>query len=97
LQRPDRLKHDPIALAAALRGIGQSAYEPMWDRLGDIKQPTLLITGERDVAYTHHADLMVDVIPNAQHAEIPLASHSVHIAQPKLVADAVAEFVAGLS
>lgn len=97
IQRPDRLRNDPIALAAALRGIGQSAYEPMWDQLGDIKQPTLLITGERDVAYTHHADLMVDLIPNAQQAEIPLASHSVHIAQPRLVAEAVADFLAGLS
>jgi 2-succinyl-6-hydroxy-2,4-cyclohexadiene-1-carboxylate synthase len=97
LQRPDRLRNDPLGLAAALRGIGQSAYEPMWEQLVDIKQPTLLITGERDVAYTHHADQMVELIPNVQHAEIPMASHSVHIAQPKLVADAVAEFLAGLS
>jgi 2-succinyl-6-hydroxy-2,4-cyclohexadiene-1-carboxylate synthase len=96
-QRPDRLKNDPVALAAALRGIGQSAYEPMWDRLGEITQPTLLITGERDVTYTHRADRIVDMIPNATHVEIPNASHAVHLAQPQAVAEAVAEFISDLS
>jgi 2-succinyl-6-hydroxy-2,4-cyclohexadiene-1-carboxylate synthase len=86
-QRPDRLRQDPVALAAALRGIGQSAYEPMWDRLGEIAVPTLLITGERDVTYSRHADRIVGLIPDAG------AAHGVHLAQPAACAQAVLEFL----
>lgn len=96
-QRPDRLRQDPVALAAALRGIGQSAYEPMWSRLGEIAQPTLLITGVRDVTYTQHADRIVELIPNARRVTIPDAAHGVHLAQPEAAAAAVAEFLSTLS
>lgn len=96
-QRPDRLRQDPKALAAALRGMGQSAYEPMWDRLGEIAQPTLLITGERDVTYSRHAARIIELMPNARQVTIPDAAHGVHIAQPAAAATAAAEFIATLS
>jgi 2-succinyl-6-hydroxy-2,4-cyclohexadiene-1-carboxylate synthase len=96
-QRTDRLRNDPKALAAALRGIGQAAYEPMWDRLAEIGVPVLLITGERDATYTRHAERMLHVLPNARHEVIADASHSVHIAQPAAAAQAAAALVAGLS
>ncbi|MGH2959372.1 MAG: alpha/beta fold hydrolase [Solirubrobacterales bacterium] len=96
-QRPDRLRQDPIALAAALRGIGQSAYEPMWGRLGEINQPTLLITGERDVTYSRHAEKILELMPNARLVTIPEAAHGVHIAQPAAAAAAASEFLATLS
>jgi 2-succinyl-6-hydroxy-2,4-cyclohexadiene-1-carboxylate synthase len=96
MQRPDRLRQDPVALAAALRGIGQSAYEPMWDRLSEITQPTLLITGERDVTYSRHADRIVELMPNASRITIPDAAHGVHLAQPAAAAKAVAEFLKSL-
>jgi 2-succinyl-6-hydroxy-2,4-cyclohexadiene-1-carboxylate synthase len=96
-QRPDRLRNDPKALAAALRGIGQAAYEPMWDDLPDLEIPVLLITGERDASYTRHAERMLHVLPNARHVIVPDASHSVHIAQPQAAADAAAEFIENLS
>jgi 2-succinyl-6-hydroxy-2,4-cyclohexadiene-1-carboxylate synthase len=96
-QRPDRLRQDPVALAAALRGLGQSAYEPMWDRLDAISQPTLLITGERDVTYSQHAERIVELMPNARMVTIPGASHGVHLEQPAATAAAAAEFIVSLS
>jgi 2-succinyl-6-hydroxy-2,4-cyclohexadiene-1-carboxylate synthase len=96
-QRPDRLRQDPRALASALRGIGQSAYEPMWDRLGEIAVPTLLISGARDVIYTRHAERMVELIPNAQHVVVPDASHAVHMGEPAAAATTVAKFLNRLS
>jgi 2-succinyl-6-hydroxy-2,4-cyclohexadiene-1-carboxylate synthase len=96
-QRPDRLRQDPVALAAALRGIGQSAYEPMWDRLGEITQPTLLITGERDVTYSRHAERIIELMPNAKLVTVPNAAHGVHIAQPEAAAAAAADFLSTLS
>jgi 2-succinyl-6-hydroxy-2,4-cyclohexadiene-1-carboxylate synthase len=96
-QRPDRLRQDPAALAAALRGLGQSAYEPMWDRLREIAVPTLLITGERDVTYTHHAERLSEEIAGAELVVVPEAAHGVHLAQPAAAAQAVTDFLRTLS
>jgi 2-succinyl-6-hydroxy-2,4-cyclohexadiene-1-carboxylate synthase len=92
-QRPDRLTQDPQALAAALRGIGQAAYEPMWERLQVVEIPTLLLTGERDKVYSAHAERMVEVFPDAIHVSISDAGHAVHIAEPEAAAAAVQRFL----
>lgn len=95
-QRPDRLRQDPVALAAALRGLGQSAYEPMWDRLGEIAVPTLLMTGERDVTYSRHAERLSEEIPGAKLVVVPEVAHGVHLAQPAAAAQAVSVFLESL-
>lgn len=96
-QRPVRLSHDPVALAAALRGLGQSAYEPMWDRLGEISAPTLIITGAQDPTYTAHAERIADRIPSAARVVIPDAGHAAHISQPERTVAAVSGFLDQLS
>jgi 2-succinyl-6-hydroxy-2,4-cyclohexadiene-1-carboxylate synthase len=92
-QRPDRLAQDPIALAAALRGIGQAAFDPMWDQLPSIDCPTLLVTGARDAVYTGHAKRMLELLPNATHAVVNDAGHAVHLAQPATTAAVVSRFL----
>lgn len=92
-QRADRLAHDPRALAAALRGIGQAAYEPMWDRLGELQLPVLLISGERDKTYTTHAERIAASVPQAEHVTIAGAGHSVHLERPDEAAAAVSAFL----
>jgi 2-succinyl-6-hydroxy-2,4-cyclohexadiene-1-carboxylate synthase len=92
-QRPDRMAQDPHALAAALRGIGQAAYEPMWERLQVVEVPTLLITGERDKVYSSHAERMEETLPDAIHVTISGAGHAVHIAEPEAAAAAVERFL----
>ena len=92
-QRPDRLSHNPRALASALRGIGQAAYEPMWERLGVVEVPTLLITGEHDEVYSAHAEQMAEALPDAIHVSIAHAGHAVHLAEPEAAAAAVERFL----
>lgn len=93
-QREDRLSHDSRALAAALRGIGQAAYEPMWDRLPRIAAPTLVMAGERDRVYGALATRIAGLIPGAVHKTISNAGHSVHLEQPKATVAAIADFLA---
>lgn len=93
-QRADRLSHDPPALAAALRGIGQAAYEPMWERLPELDMPVLAISGERDKLYTAHAARIAANIPRAEHVTIARAGHSVHLERPREAAAAVSAFLA---
>ncbi len=92
-QREDRMSHDPRALAAALRGIGQSSYEPMWDRLPEVQVPLLAISGERDRLYTDKARRIAGSVAGATHARIEGAGHSVHLEQPKATVDQVQRFL----
>lgn len=92
-QRFDRLSHDPKALAAALRGIGQAAYEPMWDRLADLIVPILAISGERDKPYTANAERIAATAPAATHVTIPAAGHSVHLERPRATVAEVERFL----
>ncbi|MFY9487454.1 MAG: alpha/beta fold hydrolase [Solirubrobacterales bacterium] len=92
-QRPDRLAHDPVALGAALQGIGQAAYDPMWNRLNEIEIPVLLISGERDRVYTRHARHMAEAITNAKHVVVPDAGHCVHLERPAEAVTAVEGFL----
>lgn len=96
-QRPDRLRNEPAALAAALRGMGQGAYPSMWERLSEITIPVLLITGARDITYERHAEAMLRVLPDARHHVIDDAGHSVHIEQPVAAAALVAQFLTEIS
>ncbi|MFT4050571.1 MAG: alpha/beta fold hydrolase [Solirubrobacterales bacterium] len=95
-QRPIRLSHDPVALAAALRGMGQAAYEPMWDSVAEIAVPVLLLTGAQDPAYEDHAERLADLIPNARRSSIAGAGHAAHISDPAAATKAVVEFLEGL-
>ncbi len=92
-QRPVRLAQDPAALAAALRGMGQASYEPMWDRLAEIVVPVLLITGADDETYDRHAVEMATRLPSAQHVRIEGAGHAAHISDPATTVTAATSFL----
>jgi 2-succinyl-6-hydroxy-2,4-cyclohexadiene-1-carboxylate synthase len=44
----DMRRNTPAGLAAALRGIGTGAMEPLWDRLEELEMPVAVVAGERD-------------------------------------------------
>lgn len=92
-QREDRLRHDPLALAAALRGIGQAAYEPMWERLAELTVPVLLLTGRRDRKYTLIAERMLPSLSDGRHVVVEDAGHSVHVERPAEAASVVERFL----
>ena len=49
--RADRLSNEPAGLAAALRGIGTGVMAPLWQRLGELAMPVVVLAGERDERY----------------------------------------------
>jgi 2-succinyl-6-hydroxy-2,4-cyclohexadiene-1-carboxylate synthase len=46
--RADQRRNQPLALAAAMRGLSVGAMQPLWDRLGELEMPAALLAGERD-------------------------------------------------
>lgn len=87
--RDDRLRNDPRALAAALRGLGQGACEPLWRRLPELRMPVTLIVGERDAKYRKVAERMAAALPRADLLTVPATRHAVHLEAPAIVAQAL--------
>ena len=78
-----RALNPPAGLAAALRTLGTGTQEPLWDRLGELAMPVLLVAGGRDVKFTALAGRMAAAIgPNARVALVTDAGHAAHLEQP---------------
>src|SRR5450755_628529 len=91
----DRLRSTPAGLAAALRGLGTGALDPVWDRLGELAMPVTLLVGERDEKVTAIGERMAASMPRARLERAAGAGHAVHLEAPELVAAAIAGAVPG--
>ncbi|HUJ31351.1 MAG TPA: alpha/beta hydrolase [Candidatus Acidoferrum sp.] len=70
---------------------------PAIDRLPEIKVPTLIIVGNRDVADIHEiCGLLYARIPHAREILIENSGHIVNMEQPELFNRSVLDFLAGL-
>ena len=92
-----RRSNRPAGLAGALRGFGQGAVEPVWDRIGSIGLPTLLLTGAADSVYGAIADRMAARMPGATHRVLEGAGHCAHLEAMDAAADAIDAFVEAVS
>lgn len=88
--RSDRLRNEAAGLAASLRATGTGTQTSLWDRLGDIECPVLVLVGERDAKFNELGRRLVDGIPDAELVVVAGAGHSVHLEQPEPTADAIA-------
>jgi 2-succinyl-6-hydroxy-2,4-cyclohexadiene-1-carboxylate synthase len=82
----DRLRNDPRALAAALRGLGPGATEPMWERLDELRLPVTLVAGARDDRYAGIARAMAERIAGAEVVTVAGTGHAPHLEAPDAVA-----------
>jgi 2-succinyl-6-hydroxy-2,4-cyclohexadiene-1-carboxylate synthase len=81
--RAMRLANDPHGLAASLRGAGQGAMEPLFDRLATVGAPTLVIAGALDDRGRSRAEQVARGIPGARLEIIDNAGHTPHEEQPR--------------
>ncbi|HUW03123.1 MAG TPA: alpha/beta fold hydrolase [Acidimicrobiales bacterium] len=81
--RAERLANDPAGLAASLRNSGTGTQEPLWERLGGLSMPVLLLAGAHDDKFAALAHRMADSIgPNATVRIVDGAGHAVHLERP---------------
>lgn len=89
-----RRQNTADGLAAALRLLGTGVQEPLWDRLGALQMPALLVAGKRDEKFTALAARLADAWGGpAEVVVVPGAGHAVHLEQPKAFLDAVVPFL----
>lgn len=95
--REARLESTAAALAASLRLLGTGVQEPLWDRLGQLRMPVLVVAGERDSKFAALGARMAEAIgPNATLRLIPGAGHAAHLEQPEAFAAAIRPWLQAL-
>ena len=82
----DRMRCTPAGLAAALRGLGTGTLPSLWDRLGELALPVILVVGERDEKFRAIAARMAGELPAAELVVVPGAGHAGHLEAPEVVA-----------
>jgi 2-succinyl-6-hydroxy-2,4-cyclohexadiene-1-carboxylate synthase len=82
----DRLRNTPAGLGRALRGLGTGALPSLWERLGELRMPVVLVVGGRDEKFRGIAESMARSIARAELVVVPGASHAVHLEAPAAVA-----------
>jgi 2-succinyl-6-hydroxy-2,4-cyclohexadiene-1-carboxylate synthase len=88
--RADRLSNEPAHLAAALRGIGAGVMAPLWQRLGDLEMPVIVLAGAYDPKYVALGRRLVAALPAATLTIVPGAGHALPLEAPAAVAAAIA-------
>ena len=89
LAREDHRRNRPEALAAALRGLGSGAMEPLWKRLPELQMPVDVLAGERDRKYQELGRRMVELLPTAQ-LVVAAGGHGLPLENPAAVAGVLA-------
>ncbi len=87
--RADRLANAPAHLAAALRGIGTGVMAPLWDRLGELTMPVVVLAGALDDRYVALAERLVAAVPDGRLEIVPAAGHALLLEAPAAVAAAI--------
>jgi 2-succinyl-6-hydroxy-2,4-cyclohexadiene-1-carboxylate synthase len=81
--RAERLTNTAAGLASSLRRAGTGTQTPLWDRLGAVEIPLLVVAGELDQKFTALGRRIVAAIgANAELAIVPAAGHTAHLEQP---------------
>jgi len=91
----ERRRNTAAGLASSLRTAGTGTQEPLWDRLGDLDLPVLVVTGGRDAKFTDLGRRLVTAIGRgARLVVVEGADHAPHLQEPDAVAAAVRAFLA---
>lgn len=94
---PGPRQHNVRVLTACLRRLGTGSQEPLWDRLGEIEVPTLVLAGERDEKFVALGQRLATCIgANAGFVTIPHAGHAAHLENPRAFRELVEAFLAGI-
>jgi 2-succinyl-6-hydroxy-2,4-cyclohexadiene-1-carboxylate synthase len=86
LARTDQRRNQPEALAAVMRGLGTGEMQPLWERLGELRMPVIVLVGERDQKFRALGERMAALLPDARMVVVA-GGHGLPLENPVAVAD----------
>jgi 2-succinyl-6-hydroxy-2,4-cyclohexadiene-1-carboxylate synthase len=93
--RDRRKNNNTEALARSLEQMGAGSMPHLWDRLGEIAAPTLIVAGEEDPKFCALAERLHQGIPDSQLWVVPGAGHAAHLEKPDVFAEGILLFIRG--
>lgn len=94
--REARLVNTAGGLASALRHLGTGAQLPLWEEVGTLEMPVLVVAGEDDAKFVDAGRRLASAIgANALFVLAPGCGHAVPFEQPEAFGRLVVDFVAG--
>jgi len=90
--RQAKLFNSPLGLANSLRGFGTGFMPNLWNDLGKILCPTLLLTGELDEKFTAINERMNKKIKDSTHIIVEECGHNIHLERPEVFVSLVNGF-----
>lgn len=91
--RAARESNTAPGLASSLRLAGTGTQQPLWDRLGELTMPVLLVAGALDGKFLATAERMAALIPHADLQVVERAGHTVHLEQPDAFAEMLLDWL----
>jgi len=88
-----RLANQPLGLANSLRGMGTGMQPSLWEQLPALTMPTLVLAGALDTKFCAIAEQMAQALRNPTLAIVPDAGHTIHLEQPAIFQQRVAQFI----
>ncbi|TVP55994.1 MAG: 2-succinyl-6-hydroxy-2,4-cyclohexadiene-1-carboxylate synthase [Gemmatimonadales bacterium] len=88
-----RMRNEPHALAAVLRGMGTGRQPSYWDDLAELTAPVLLVTGSLDTKFEAIARQMQRRLPRGERVSLPGAGHTTHFETPTAWLESVHRFL----
>ncbi len=89
----NRLRNDPRGLAESLRRMGTGVQPSLWERLGELAMPVLLMAGAEDEKFVTINRQMAVAIPHARLRIVHGAGHTIHLEQPEHFRQEVSGFI----
>jgi 2-succinyl-6-hydroxy-2,4-cyclohexadiene-1-carboxylate synthase len=91
-----RLGGTATGLASSLRHAGAGTQEPLWEQVGSLSMPVLVVAGELDGKYAGIGARLASAIgTNASLVLIEGAGHACHLEKPDVFVGLITEFLAG--
>jgi len=88
-----RLQNDPARLARSLRMMGTGTQPPVWERLGKITAPVLMLSGGLDAKFSGIATEVTRLCRSAKSHIISGCGHNVHAENPAAFVKACRRFL----
>ena len=79
---PSAASNTADGLAGSLRLAGTGTQVSLWNRLSELRMPTLVMAGELDTKFVDIGRQLASLVPEAVFASIAEADHAAHLQHP---------------